>query len=126
MSNQKSNQLDLLRIEYRDLTGFAAPKNFRAELLKKLLVWHKACVARGTPSSEAFFYRSGMIAQIDTSTETNGDTYIREHKGRTHIVRKIGPGEFVYNGRQFTSLTAVARRITGAHQSGPRFFGLKR
>ena len=30
-----------------------------------------------------------------------------------------------YRGAQFSSLTAVAKEITGAHWSGPRFFGLK-
>ena len=29
-----------------------------------------------------------------------------------------------YRGRRFSSLSAVAREITGARWSGPRFFGL--
>jgi hypothetical protein len=126
MRHRKPNQLDQLRIEYRDLTGYSAPRNFRAELLMKLIVWHKACIVRGTPAAQAFFYRSGIISQIETDASANEDIYVREHKGRTHIVRKMGPSEFRYDGRQFKSLTAVAKRITGAHQSGPRFFGLKR
>jgi len=34
-------------------------------------------------------------------------------------------GRFEYEGRNFKSLTAVARQITGQHWSGPLFFGLK-
>ena len=31
---------------------------------------------------------------------------------------------FEYDGERHHSLTQIARRITGAHWSGPRFFGL--
>jgi hypothetical protein len=33
-------------------------------------------------------------------------------------------GGFVWKGRKFRSLTAIALEITGARWSGPRFFGL--
>ena len=33
---------------------------------------------------------------------------------------------FEYEGKTFPSLTAIAFEITGAHWSGPRFFGLVR
>ena len=32
---------------------------------------------------------------------------------------------FVWNGKRYGSLSAVARAITGARWSGPRFFGLE-
>ena len=32
---------------------------------------------------------------------------------------------FDYDGEAYGSLTAIAQRITGAHWSGPRFFGLR-
>ena len=35
-------------------------------------------------------------------------------------------GGFEYEGKTFPSLTAIAVEITGAHWSGPRFFGLVR
>ena len=31
---------------------------------------------------------------------------------------------FEFDGRRYRSLTQIAREITGAHWSGPRFFGL--
>ncbi|GLK76460.1 hypothetical protein GCM10008171_17140 [Methylopila jiangsuensis] len=31
---------------------------------------------------------------------------------------------FEYDGKTYASLTPIARTITGAHWSGPRFFGL--
>ena len=52
-----------------------------------------------------------------------GATLVREWRGRTHtvLVREEG---FEYEGQRYRSLTVIAERITGAHWSGPRFFGL--
>jgi hypothetical protein len=51
---------------------------------------------------------------------------VREWNGRTHIVT-IGEDEVVrWNEREWRSLSAVARAITGTRWSGPAFFGLKR
>ena len=43
--------------------------------------------------------------------------------GRTYTVTITEDG-FAYNGMTYSSLTKVAQIITGAHWSGPRFFGL--
>ena len=52
-----------------------------------------------------------------------GDRLVREWNGRNHVVEVI-KGGFTFEGKQWNSLSAIARRITGAHWSGPRFFGL--
>lgn len=52
-----------------------------------------------------------------------GVRLVREWNGRTHIVDAT-PDGFVYAGQAFRSLSAIAREITGARWSGPRFFGL--
>ena len=49
---------------------------------------------------------------------------IREWHGRTHTVTVTEEG-FEYAGASYSSLTTIAKEITGAHWSGPRFFGLK-
>ena len=48
----------------------------------------------------------------------------REWSGKTHVVEVTEKGVF-WNGQHHRSLSAVARAITGARWSGPRFFGLK-
>lgn len=122
--------LDDLRIQYRDLTGFSAPMNLRSPLLKRLIEWHLACIEKGIPSREAFYYRTELVREIRPYRPSAGDrmregsVLIREHNGRTHIVRKGGNGQFYYAGRCYRSLTAVAFAITGIHRSGPRFFKL--
>ena len=52
-----------------------------------------------------------------------GTTLVRQWRGHTHtvLVREDG---FEYEGQRYRSLTVIAERITGAHWSGPRFFGL--
>jgi hypothetical protein len=52
-----------------------------------------------------------------------GARLLREWNGRTHTVTVEEHG-FSYAGRSYQSLSAIAREITGASWSGPRFFGL--
>jgi hypothetical protein len=48
---------------------------------------------------------------------------VREWRGRTHAVVAV-EGGFEHDGKVYASLTRIAQTITGAHWSGPRFFGL--
>lgn len=52
-----------------------------------------------------------------------GVCLMREWNGRTYRVEVV-TGGFRMDGRAYRSLSAVARQITGAHWSGPRFFGI--
>lgn len=52
-----------------------------------------------------------------------GTRLMREWNGRMHMVDITKEG-VLFDGKLYTSLTAVAKRITGTHWSGPRFFGL--
>ena len=55
-----------------------------------------------------------------------GTMLVREYAGVEHRVLVRGPGELEWQGRRYTSLSAVARAITGSPWSGPVFFGLKK
>jgi hypothetical protein len=50
---------------------------------------------------------------------------VREWRGRTHTVVVTEEG-FEFAGKTYSSLSKIAQAITGAHWSGPRFFGLNR
>jgi hypothetical protein len=52
-----------------------------------------------------------------------GARLVRERNGHTHTVTVEEEG-LTYAGRSYRSLSAIAREITGARWSGPRFFGL--
>src|SRR5579863_5039340 len=53
-----------------------------------------------------------------------GTSVVREYQGVRHIVT-ISEGGFVWLGKTYDSLSAIAREITGARWNGPRFFGLR-
>ena len=55
-----------------------------------------------------------------------GTVLLREWGDREHKVLVTAEGLFEDEGSTFKSLTAVARQITGAHWSGPMFFGLNK
>ena len=52
-----------------------------------------------------------------------GSRLVREWHGQLHTVEVTDHG-FLYGGRHYRSLSQIARKITGARWSGPRFFGL--
>ena len=54
-----------------------------------------------------------------------GATLVRQWRGHTHtvLVREDG---FECEGQRYRSLTVIAERITGAHWSDPRFFGVSK
>jgi len=53
-----------------------------------------------------------------------GTILVREWQGTTHHVTVVAEG-FVWNGRTHSSLSGIARAITGTKWNGPRFFGLR-
>jgi hypothetical protein len=52
-----------------------------------------------------------------------GSVLVREWNGVRYAVTVTDAG-FLYDGKPFASLTAVARAITGTHRNGPHFFRL--
>ena len=52
-----------------------------------------------------------------------GTRLVREWNGHTISVDVTEKG-FEYDNRTWRSLSEIARHVTGAHWSGPRFFGL--
>ena len=68
--------------------------------------------------------RQTLPAQPASSVPLSpGTRLVREWHGRTHHVDVIEDG-FLFEGKTHASLSAIAMQITGAHWSGPRFFGL--
>jgi hypothetical protein len=49
---------------------------------------------------------------------------VRDYQGRRHTVT-VAPDGYVWEGNPYSSLSAIARAITGTAWSGPRFFALK-
>ncbi len=56
---------------------------------------------------------------------SKGSKLFREWHGSTHEVLVLEKG-FAWHGETYSSLSAIARAITGTHWNGWAFFGLKR
>jgi hypothetical protein len=70
------------------------------------------------------FRTTGRVGPDPSLSLKPGARLVREWHGHTHTVTVTEDG-FEYAGMNYPSLTKVAREITGARWSGPRFFGLK-
>ena len=66
---------------------------------------------------------TGRVGPAPSLSLKPGARLVREWHGRTHTVTVTEDG-FEHAGTSYPSLTKIARKITGAHWSGPRFFGL--
>lgn len=69
--------------------------------------------------------QSASAAPVRAPALSPGTRLIREWNGRTIAVEVLEEG-FRWEDRTYRSLSEIAREVTGAHWSGPRFFGLKR
>jgi hypothetical protein len=63
--------------------------------------------------------------QADDRLPPPGTVLTRKYKGQLVQVR-VRPDGFEYEGEVFTSLSAVAKKITGSHCNGFLFFRLDR
>jgi len=59
--------------------------------------------------------------KADDRTPMGSGHLEREYKGRKYMVEVVSNG-FLYDGRLYRSLTAVAHAITGSHWNGYHFF----
>jgi hypothetical protein len=126
--------MDALRLAWADIYGRPPPKFMSRRLLELAAAYHaqakvygglkpairrKLLQAASTPtgSSAAVLRRKARAALAP------GSRLVREWRGRTHTVEVEEQG-FLYAGRRYRSLSEIARAITGARWSGPRFFGL--
>ena len=108
--------------------GTPVPKRLSRPFLRRLLAFEvQACDRGGLPKGfTAKLTRAARDQPTARSPALNpGGRLIREWNGVTHMVDVV-EGGFVWNGDRYASLSPIARAITGARWSGPRFFGLKR
>jgi hypothetical protein len=114
---------------WQGLVGRPVPANLSVQFLRRALAFEMQCTALGAPKARCIA-DVGRVAAGRASTAAvgarlqPGARLIREWQGRIWTVEVTAAG-LMMAGERFTSLSAIAKRITGAHWSGPRFFGLK-
>ena len=126
-----------LREQWQRLYRAPAPP-IGPDLLARGIAWQLQERSLGglTPSAARELKRlaarvGGQSGQANVPTPTTtaadlrpGTTLMRSWGDRNWSVLVTESG-LVFEGRHYDSLSKIAREITGAHWSGPRFFGLK-
>lgn len=124
--------LDLatLRGRWMELYGSEAPARMSRELVIQAVAYRLQENEHGGLSRKSRVAISGATratgierARVDRSVKA-GTRFIREWQGRTIEVIANGSGGYLYGGRTYRSLSAIARAVTGTRWSGPAFFGL--
>jgi len=107
------------------LIGRPVPR-VSAKLLRLALAWELQATAHGGLSRRL---RQKLDQAASAKTVTTavrpGMRLAREWNGTVQVVSVGDDGQINWNGREWRSLSEVARAITGTRWSGPAFFGLK-
>jgi len=122
-----------LRLAWRKLHRTEPAFGMSRDLLIRSLAYELQQRALGSPN-RALLRRLQTLAAASEKSALSfepgvvlkaGATLVRQWRGRTHTILVQEDG-FEYEGERYRSLTVIAERITGAHWSGPRFFGVTR
>lgn len=136
----KSLDLDGLGLQWRNAFGRRAPKGLPKALLTKILIYRlqadalgdldpeiarlvKSHAARGETDGKDSVAEGSGRAISETLSIKPGSVLVRDWSGRTHRVMALQVG-FAWEGRNYRSLSEVARAITGTRWNGRRFFGV--
>jgi Protein of unknown function (DUF2924) len=120
-----------LRVAWRQLHRTGPPLGLSRDLLIRALTNQLQEQSHGGVSRALRRRLQSLAAASDKATMAvdpglvlkAGTTLVRQWRGHTHTVLVHKDG-FEHEGQRYRSLTAIAERITEAHWSGPRFFGL--
>lgn len=119
-----------LRQAWSDLSGVNLP-HASPSLLRHLIAHQlqEKAIGKLPTYIERELDRLGGNSDADAATISRrgpilpGTRFVREWNGKTIAVQATEAG-FEWDGESYRSLSEIARKITGAHWSGPRFFGL--
>jgi len=103
------------------------------DLLRRAIAWKRQSRIHGGLPTSTRKTIDGAIAQLEKNGRLDvaslhlkpGTRLVRRWHGSVHHVLVLDDG-FEHDGRRYQSLSQIARAITGAQWSGPRFFGLRR
>jgi hypothetical protein len=114
--------------EWEETFGSPPPPYLSVAFIRKALAYEAQCRRHGgLPSTTRRALK--RIADGQTVKESTkqiarpGAHLVREWNGRTYQVEVLAKG-YRMDGREWPSLSAIAKHVTGTTWSGPRFFGL--
>jgi len=123
-----------LRGEWRRLHRMPPPMRLSRDLLIRGIIYQlqeraygglSTATARKLEQAGADPPSRGPANPTPSVSLRPGTRLVREWRGVTHTALIHADG-IEWRGERYRSLSVVARKITGARWSGPRFFGLRR
>ena len=117
--------------------GAAPPKTFTARLMRLALTWDAQATLEGRETAKVRRDWNRIIKGRSSGGTTNnlantspypmaadGTRILKDWGGITHEVLVVEGGA-TWMGQSYSSLSAVARAMTGTNRNGPKFFGLR-
>ena len=129
----KGASLAELRVLWSRTLGEPLPACGNRQFLRLMLAWRLQAAPDVRTVNKALRRLEQHIGRVDDRSASKsrlppsmsrGTELIRDWRGAKHRVLVVSDG-YIYEGDRYTSLSVIARKITGTRWSGPRFFGLK-
>ncbi len=107
----------------------APPPPFTKDIIARFICWHIQEHAHGGLDQHVIKLLDSLVRgdkpKADRSRRLRpGTVLVREYRGARHTVTVVSDG-YVWDDVTYTSLSTIARAITGTAWSGPRFFGVR-
>lgn len=117
--------LDLTGLRKAWLSRWGDPPKLRSpELLRFLIAWRIQAAAHGGLDADVRRRLRGKGQPGRADNLGVGARIRRDWRGVTYEVT-VCDGGYLWDGKRFASLSALALAITGVKRNGPRFFGLR-
>lgn len=115
---------------WEEAFGSPPPPYLSVAFMRKAVAYEAQCKASGgLPASARRSLRQiaegKPVGDAGDGGLRSGSHLVREWNGRTYQVEVV-EGGYRIDGKDWASLSAIAKHITGTTWSGPRFFGLTR
>ena len=121
---QAASREDLKR-RWGEVIGMVPPSRISQSTMADILMCEAQWKASGQSRAAVLRKLKQVISTGDSKNPiaNSGARLVREWNGREHAVDVTVEG-YIWNGRTWRSLSAIAKEITGTKWSGPRFFGV--
>ena len=124
----RSLGIDALRRRWRMMFGATPSQGLTRDIMARLVAYRIQEEAFGGLDRETRKLLE-RLARGEKPNELNrrlkaGTVLVREYQGERHTVTVV-PDGFLWHDTTYSSLSTIARAITGTAWNGPRFFGLR-
>jgi hypothetical protein len=120
--------IDALRKRWRLTFGASPPKALTKDIMRRMIAYRIQEDAFGGLDRETIKLLDRLARGEKPSEITRrlkvGTVLVREYQGKRHTVTVVRDG-FLWREETYSSLSAIAKAITGTAWNGPRFFGLR-